>query len=115
MNAGRIRKLLGSMALGAILVAPMVSPPIANADEMSYIQNLNNRGIIVYDVTKALSSGYRTCEMLNYANGVDVVTWTFANSSWSDIPTMSVAANAVFAAVEELCPWHDHRSSAYVA
>jgi hypothetical protein len=81
----------------------------ASADGLTFIQSLNDNGITVYDAQAAVSNGLAICGQLDHANGTEVVEWVFVNTSWSDVPSRQVAAVWVLSAVNELCPWHDHR------
>lgn len=108
MSKFRTRALLICVVLGVILV----SSPDANATPLTYLQSLNNRGIIIYDTVAALNTGFSICEALNYANGDEVATELFLRTSWADVPDMYTAYVVVVTAVEELCPWHDHRYAA---
>lgn len=99
MSPRVIRHRLALVGTGGLLAAAALSQcaPPANATPMGYLQALNDRGITVTDTTQALTMGYAVCAALNSNTG-DVV---------AESPEMAVAV--VVTAVEQLCPWHDHR------
>jgi Protein of unknown function (DUF732) len=93
---------------GAIAASSLALAPTANADEMSFLQGLNNRGIYVYNAALAIASGYQICNHLdaNGGDGVETVNWAYWTSPYSYVPTRTVAYMWVQAAVGNLCPWH---------
>lgn len=104
------KRSMALMGLGGLLAAAtLVLAPEAQANEMSYLQSLNNHGLAVYDTSAAIATGYAICNMLDYANGDVVAAYVFTHTSWSDIPTPAHAGTLVLVSVEELCPRHDHR------
>jgi hypothetical protein len=108
----RLRRVTALVVFVAILVGVGVGWAVdAKADALSFIQSLNNHGMSVYDTTTALTWGAAICEALNTTNGADVVA-NFYRVTNSDIPDMYTAGVWVTVAVEELCPWHDHRGVA---
>lgn len=97
------------MGLGGLIAAGIAVATPADATPMSYLQSLNNHGLSVYDTAAAVRTGYTICSLLDNNTG-DVVAWqVFANTSWADVPDVDTAATMVLVAVEELCPYHDHR------
>lgn len=107
MSKLRVRILLAAMAFGAAVVSGPVA--VANATPMSYLQALNEIGLQVYDTQAAVTYGYAICSELNTAPGDVVATRIFATTSWAAVPNIYVAGAMMVAAVENLCPWHDHR------
>lgn len=105
-----IRRGLAAVAAVAALAGGGIAyAGNASADGLTFIQSLNNSGIYVYDAQTAVSNGWVICGQLGHANGTEVVEWVFVNTSWSEVPTRQTAAVWVVSAVNELCPWHDHR------
>ena len=98
--------LLASIIIGA---AAGLSFPQANATPLSYLDDLNGYGLVVYDTTAALATGYQACLELNTSSGDVVARNLYARTTWSDVPDLRTAATIVVAAVENLCPWNDHR------
>jgi hypothetical protein len=97
-----------------VLAAPaaallLFSAAPASADNTTYLQRLQNEYGVVYDTGLALSTGYQICSELGYANGADVAEWFYTNAPSFDVPDRISAAQWMTIAVEELCPWHDHR------
>jgi hypothetical protein len=80
----------------------------AHADDMGYLQALNNSGLTVYDTADALAEGHQICDMLTSANGTVVARYVFTHTSWSDVPTMLVAETMVIDAVASICPGEYH-------
>lgn len=105
-----MRRLLAATAAAVVLAGTGIGwAATADADSVTFLQSLNNNGIHIYDAQAAVANGWAICDQLNTANGVDVIDWVFVNTSWSDVPNRETAAVWVLSAVEELCPWHDHR------
>lgn len=100
--------ILGSMSAVAGITAMLIATPPAHADALTFIQGLNDNGIMVYDTSRALTVGTAICNALNTTNGVDVARNLYRISSFSDVPTPEVAAIWVVIAAQELCPWQDH-------
>ena len=109
MRPRTLRHRLALVGTGAFLAAAALGQcaPPANATPMSYLQALNNRGITVYDTTSMLTTGYAVCGTLDDHNGADVVRAVYLH--YSDVTSIDMAQRIVVSAVEELCPWHDHR------
>lgn len=78
----------------------------AHADAMTFLQALNNAGIWVYDATTAVKTGALICTELNTKTGDVVAAELYQNP---EIYTFEQAATWVVAAVENLCPYQDHR------
>jgi len=98
------------LAIAATIVtSSILGTGRAQASPLSYVQVLNDRGIVVYDVSLTIANGYAICDRLSYETGADTAVWVFTNTSWADVPTIGVAAIFVITAAEELCPQHDHR------
>lgn len=109
----KLRRLLAATAAGAVLAGTGIAyAGAARADSVTFLQSLNNNGITIYDASTAVANGWAICDQLNTANGLEVIDWVYVNTSWSDVPTRQTAAVWVFSAVNELCPWHDHRGQA---
>lgn len=109
MSKLRVRILLAAIAFGAAVVAGPTAA--ANASPLSYLQALNNIGLQVYDTQAAVTYGYAICSELDTATGDVVAARVFASTSWAEVSSIYVAGAMVVAAVENLCPWHDHRPS----
>lgn len=113
----RPRQLRGRLALvgfGAILAGATLglAAPDARATPLTFVQALNDAGIVVYDATSAISSGYRICDALNHGNGEQVAQQVFTHTTWADVPDLNTARVWVVTSVEQLCPWQDHRGQA---
>lgn len=91
-----------------MLLPGLLFPPAAKADGLTFLQALNNHGIVVYDTARALTWGQAICTALNQTTG-DVVAANFYRITNSDIPDMNTALTWVVVSVEQLCPWQDHR------
>ncbi|MGV0794406.1 DUF732 domain-containing protein [Mycolicibacterium sp. XJ1819] len=95
-----------SAALAVTAGLGLVFAPAAEADELSFLQALNDNGIVVYDTAAALSNGYLACSMLDTNTG-DVVATEILYYFPSEA-TINSAATLVIVAAQELCPWHWH-------
>ena len=93
------------LALAALAVFIGTAPP-ANADEITFISELNAHGISVYNAPAAVQTGYNICQVLNKYNGVDVVEAVY--QVYSDVPNRAIAYAWVESAVFTLCPWQYH-------
>jgi hypothetical protein len=114
MRQATLRRILALMAFGVLLTTGVLHVAVpARADELSYLQLLNMRGMVVTDTAQALRTGWALCDALDYNNGVAVAEAFYQITDYS-VPNRSVAALWVTSAVEGLCPWHDHRGG-YVA
>lgn len=101
------------MMAAALVATGLLTAPQAQADDdqLEYLQMLNYRGISVYDTAMALRTGYDICDRLNYENGDEVIAYLVV-TVYSYVPDdMSIGQARVWlqTAVEQLCPWHDHR------
>ena len=104
-----MRRYLTLSGLGALIAcAVMVLTPKANADELTFLQLLNMRGMTVVDTAQTLRTGYAICDALNYYNGAQVSEAFYQITDYT-VPTRAVADVWVWSAVQGLCPWHDHR------
>jgi Protein of unknown function (DUF732) len=108
MRPRRVRRLLCAMTFGAVLAGATIGTGIAKADDLTFIQALNNHGIIVYDASIAVGWGHAICLALNQATG-DVVAANFYRITNGDVPDINTAAVWVVVSVEQLCPYQDHR------
>lgn len=106
----RERVATAVVATAAGIGAMLLACPDADASPLSYLQGLNNTGLEVYDAGAALATGYAVCVALETANGADVARELFLSTSWADMPNIETAAAVVVVSVEQLCPWHDHRT-----
>ena len=97
---------------GALAVAGIACAAPAQADELGYLQLLNEFGHQVNDTATMIAMGYQICDELNYHNGVDVVEWIFTGTPWSQTPSREDAAEIMWASIWGLCPWHDHTDDA---
>lgn len=105
-----MRRTLGVIGVAATLLGVTAAP--AQATPLGYLQALNRIGLVVYDANQAVRYGEAICNELNYATGDVVAADVYTSTTWADVPNVAVAAAMVFAAVENLCPWHDHRGQA---
>lgn len=99
-----------AMVAGAFLIHGTIPP--AHADALTFIQGLNDAGMIVYDTSQALSVGTAICNALDTTNGETVAQNWFRISLRTEVPTITVAREWVIIAVQELCPWQDHTGQA---
>jgi hypothetical protein len=88
----------------------MLAAPAANASPGAYLYALEAQGMVIYNPSQAVNTGYWLCDQMNYTTG-DVVATRFYHAAYSDVPTVYVATIWVVAAAEFLCPWHDHSGS----
>jgi hypothetical protein len=109
--AQRLRAFQRITALAATGTAlGLVSAPAAQADEISFLQALNTRGIVVYNTSAVLSNGYLACNMMNTETG-DIVAAEILYRFPAEA-TINTAATLVITAAQELCPWHWHPQGA---
>jgi hypothetical protein len=101
-------KRIITIAVAAAAIA-LVPAPEAAADNLSFIQDLNNNGLYVYDTATALNTGWAICNTLDNYNGVYVVEAFYRVTGW-DVPDRATAWVWVESAAEQLCPWNDHRT-----
>ena len=105
-----MRRYFTLMGLGALIAcATMLLTPKAQADSDTYLYRMNTEYGYVYDADATLVTGAQICARLNYENGADTAAWLYVYSPYINIPTPAAAALWLTIAVEELCPWHDHR------
>ena len=97
------------IGLGGLIAAGIATANPAKADNNSYLYRMDTEYGYVYDADATLVTGAQICARLNYENGVDTATWLYAYTPYSNIPTPEAAVQWLTIAVEELCPWHDHR------
>ena len=102
----RKKKIVASVAVAAVSAVGWAAP--ASASEYTFLQALNNDGILIYDTGQALVSGWAICSLLDEYTG-DVVVEAFYEATTNDVPDRYTAGIWVVNAVEQLCPWHDHR------
>ncbi len=100
------KKMVPAVVLAATAAVGWAAP--ASASEYTFLQALNNDGIVIYDTGQALTSGYAICSLLDEYTG-DVVVEAFYRATNNDVPDRWTAGVWVENAVEQLCPWHDHR------
>jgi hypothetical protein len=108
MRPRRVRRILALAAFGAITAGATIGTGVAKADDLTFIQALNNHGIVIYDTATAVNWGHAICLALNKTTG-DVVAGNFYRITNGDIPDIGTAAMWVVVSVEQLCPWQDHR------
>ncbi|MGQ9348906.1 DUF732 domain-containing protein [Mycolicibacterium gilvum] len=106
MTTLREKVTLATLAAATAVGASLLASPDAEATPLSYLQALNVAGLVVDDTAAALRTGYAVCAALNSATG-DVVAANLYLST--DVETPYMAGVIVVTAVEQLCPWHDHR------
>jgi hypothetical protein len=100
------RRLLGFLAIGGMLGAAWVSgTPTASATTGSFLQALNDRGLSITDTGGMVKQGFMVCVSLNSMKGDDLVEVLMDKVGYSS----NEATIILVSAVEELCPWHDHR------
>lgn len=110
MRPRRLRRLLAAMGAGAVLAGTGIGWA-ARADaspETDYLSALNAAGIVIYDTTAAVNTGYAICEAFNTTTGDVVARNLFAITSWADVPDMATAETWVVIAGMSLCPEHFH-------
>lgn len=100
--------LLISIAAVAAAGAALLASPDADVSPLTYLQVLNNRGLVVTDTAAAITTGYTICTALDTQRGDVVAARVYAELE--DVDTIDQAAIMVVTSVEELCPWHDHRA-----
>lgn len=95
----------------ALTAAGLFTAPQAQAGELEYLQMLNYRGATIYNTAMALRTGYMICDRLNYQDGTAVISWMVVNVYQYTPYDMTIGQANVWmmTAVEQLCPWHDHR------
>lgn len=102
-----MKKLLAPTAAIAALV---VLAPTANANPQDFLNDLYDHGWYSDTGSAALvADGYRVCQMLNSTTGDVVARYVYENTGVT--VTRSDAMEFVVFAVEDLCPWHDHRTT----
>lgn len=99
------RAIAAACAAAALLTGPAAP---AEASTGSFLAMLEVRGLVIYNPNVALNTGWWICDQLNWATGDVVVVRLYNNTGW-DVPDARTAGIWVVTAVEELCPWHDHR------
>jgi hypothetical protein len=105
----KTRRLLAYFAIGGMLGAAWVSgTPSAAASAGSYLQALNDRGLSITDTAGMIKTGMVVCTALNDATGDVIVKQLVGKVGYS----VNEATIILVSAVEELCPWHDHRDEA---
>lgn len=110
MRPRKLRRLLLAVGAGAVLAGTGVGwATEAHADELSYLQLLNQRGLVVWDTAQALRTGWALCDALNTYTG-DIVGEAFYQVTDASVPDRATAGIWLLSAVEGLCPWHDHRN-----
>lgn len=109
MNATITRCLLASVAIGGLCGA-LLSAPSAHADPQEFIDDLYDYGWYSRGGDAGLvANGYRVCSMLNSTTGDVVARYVYENTGTS--VSRQDAMEFVVLAVEDLCPWHDHRTN----
>lgn len=110
MSTLSVRRTLVAVAAGGVLAASgLLWAGDANATpETDYLTDLTDAGLIVYDTTAALSTGYAVCQAFNTTTGDIVAENLYRNTTWADVPNKQTAAAIVVAAGMNLCPWHFH-------
>lgn len=111
MNATTTRRLLASVALGAALGAAVLHAPAAHADSSSFLDRVHDLGW--YNRANGdvglLNQGYTVCRAMDQgANGETIARIIYRSTDMS--VDVDDAVTFVVVSVEELCPWHDHRS-----
>ena len=104
-----MKKIITAVLLS---VAALFVAPNANADASSYLQALNERGMSITNVQAMLVQGYAVCKALDSVNG-SVVGHNLQGDPW--YYTENEAGAILLSAVEELCPWQDHRQANQIA
>lgn len=97
-----------SVALGAVFA------PVAHADDQGFLNDANALG---WHASRGnaglLANGYQVCDMLNSTTGDKVAAYVYRNTDYS--VTRADALEFVIIAVNNLCPWHDHRGQGQAA
>lgn len=101
-----LTRTLAGFGVVALVAA---TPAQASSGEVGYLGDLNGYGFRIHNVSDALDMGYWVCDALNNATGDVVAEELFNRTSWSTTRTYMDAGQIVMAAVNNLCPWHDHR------
>jgi hypothetical protein len=99
--------VMGKYLFGGVAAvsAAILSATPARADDIAFLNALNNAGIVVYDTQMAITTGYRICSALAVTNGQDLAYQMYGGPDVPDLPT----ANAwIVAAGFNLCPWMYH-------
>lgn len=108
-----IRRPLALAAFGALLAGAILGTPVAKASpETGYLDGLNSIGLVIYDTSRALATGYAICEAFKTVNGEIVAENLFLNTSWTDVPNLATAQAWVVIAGAALCPWQFHPTPA---
>lgn len=109
------RRLALSAALGAVLAAAAIHAPAARADSSSFLTRTHAHGWY-NDRGDAwlLDSGYQVCRQLDRGyTGTQIARNIYRTTDTS--VTAADAVEFVILAVEELCPWFDHRGQGQAA
>jgi len=91
--------MAATLAGGAILAA--AAP--AHASPGGYLQELNDRGLVITDVTAALAVGYQVCHWIDTIPGYTGYEAAMELSEYPELDRWQ-AAEVVVAAVGNLCP-----------
>ena len=101
------------VGLAAVATAALILAPSAQADAQDFLDDLYDNGWYSHGGdTRLLTNGYRVCSMLNRTTGDVVAEYVYENTGAN--VTRTDAMEFVIFAVEDLCPQHDHRTSAGV-
>jgi hypothetical protein len=101
----RIRRLAAVAVVGGAVAVAVA--PAADASPVGYLAALQSDGITIYDPVAAVTAGYRICNDLDTHTG-DVTVYRIYNTFY-DVTSLEQATSMLFAAVENLCQWQDHR------
>ena len=94
-------KYLCGIPLLALFLAP-----VANADEQTYLDQLNDLGIPFSSAENALDAGYKNCGGFEHGfSYYEVVYWV---GSGADLTTKT-ADNIVTTSITQLCPQYSKR------
>jgi hypothetical protein len=92
-----------------MVAAATLTTGVAKASpETDYLQLLNQAGLVVYDTSMALNTGYAICDAFNTTRGDVVARNLFLHTTWTDVPDMATANAWVVIAGSTLCPWQFH-------
>lgn len=110
MRPRTLRRRIAAAAAGIVLTATGIgwAADAHASPETDYLDALNSAGIVVYDTSAAITTGYAICEAFNTVTGDVVARNLFTITSWADVPDMATAEAWVVIAGMTLCPWHYH-------
>ena len=106
-----MKKFLIPLAVAAVSLA---IAPVAQAAAQDFLADLYANGWYSHSGdANLLSNGYQVCRMLNNMNGTQAARFIYENTD--STVSRQDAIQFVILAVQDLCPWHDHRQAGAAA